>query len=282
MSNKTIAIPTPGARFATKLDNSHLSGNKPSKQLKTINPKKSGRNAHGRVTTRHQGGRQKRFLRQIDWKRDKFDIPAKVVSVEYDPNRTANIALLLYADGERRYIVAPFRLKVGEVLLSGNTASFKPGNALKIRKIPVGTTVHNIELRPGKGAQMARSAGSGVVIQGREENMVLVKLPSGEIRRILPNCMATIGQVSNPAWKTVKIGKAGRKRRMGIRPTVRGTAQHPGSHPHGGGEGRSGIGMPSPKSPWGKRTLGTKTRNKRKYSNKYIVQSRSSKRGSNN
>ena len=273
-----VPKPTPGARFATKLDLRHLSRVRPHKKLRQINPKSSGRNSAGRITTRHQGGRQKRYLRLIDWKRNKYDIPATVVSIEYDPNRTANIALLKYADGEMRYILAPEKLEVGQTILSGETAGFEPGNALPLRLIPVGTAVHNVELKPGKGGQLGRSAGSQILIQGREEKHILLKLPSGEIRRVSPNCYATIGQVSNPAWKTVKLGKAGRKRRLGIRPTVRGVAQHPDSHPHGGGEGRSPIGMPSPKSPWGKPTLGKKTRRKSKYSRKMIVKDRRAKR----
>lgn len=278
MSTQLKVSATPGARFMTKLDSSMITARKPYKGLKIINPKSSGRNVTGKVTMRHQGGRHKRFLRVIDWKRDKRDMKAVVLSIEYDPNRTANIALLQYADGEKRYMIAPEGLETGATIMNGEKALLRIGNALPLKKIPVGTTVHNLELRVGKGAQLARSAGCGLIIQGREEAYILVKLPSGEIRRISPECYATIGQVSNPAWKTVVLGKAGRKRHMGIRPSVRGVAQHPGSHPHGGGEGRSPIGMTAPKSPWGKKTLGNKTRNKSKYSNNLIVKDRRTKR----
>lgn len=220
---------------------------------------------------RHQGGRQKRFLRLIDWKRDKFNLPAQVIAVEYDPNRTADVALVQYADGERRYILRPEGLKVGDEIVSGDKAEVKTGNTLRLINIPVGTLVHNIELAPGKGGQIIRSAGTYATVAAYEDNFVHLKLPSGEVRKVLGKCLATVGQVGNLDWKNVKIGKAGRKRLMGIRPTVRGVAQHPASHPHGGGEGRSGVGMPSPKTPWGKPTMGKKTRKKNKYSNKYIV-----------
>jgi large subunit ribosomal protein L2 len=249
------------------------------KKLKRILKKHSGRNVSGRITTRHQGGRQKRFLRSLDFKRDKRDIPAKVVSIEYDPNRGADIAFLHYPDGEKRYILAPYELKVGDELIAGEKAEFKPGNALPLKKIPAGTIIHNLELTPGKGGQMVRGAGTGASIASKEGGYVVVKLPSGEQRMIKENCYATIGQVSRPERKTIKLGKAGRKRHMGVRPTVRGVAQHPGSHPHGGGEGRSGIGMPSPKSPWGKKTLGKRTRKRKKYSDKLIVKRRKKKNG---
>lgn len=274
MTIKKTSATTSGHRFATKLDTSDLSSFGRLKSLSRVNPKSAGRNANGRVTVRHRGRRQKRLLRKMDWLRKKTDMKAKVLSVEYDPNRTANIALLQYEDGWKVYVVAPVGLKVGDVVMAGRAAEIKPGNALPLGKIPVGTTVSNVELQPGRGAQLARAAGSGLIIQGREDAYVLVKLPSGEIRRLHPDCLAVVGQVSNPEWKLVKLGKAGRKRRMGIRPTVRGVAQHPGSHPHGGGEGRSGIGMPSPKSPWGWKTLGAKTRKKTKYSNNMIVKDR--------
>lgn len=245
-----------------------------SKKLLKILPKRSGRNNSGQVMVRHQGGRQKRFLREIDFVRNKHDIKARVVSIEYDPNRSTDIALLVYQDGEKRYILAPKELKVGDWLVSGEKAEVKMGNALPLRKIPVGMVVHNIELRPGKGGQLARGAGTGAVIQAKEAGFANLKLPSGEIRKVPLACFATIGQLSNPELKTEKIGKAGRKRWMGIKPTVRGVAQHPNSHPHGGGEGRSGIGMPSPKSPWGKKTLGKRTRKKGKYSDKLILKRR--------
>ena len=264
---------SPGQRFASYFDYSQVEG-KPEKSLIQILPKHSGRNASGKITTRHRGGRQKRFLRQIDFKRNKDDIPAKVVSLEYDPNRTANIALLVYQDGEKRYILAPEGLRIGSQVISGEKAEIKVGNALPLEKIPVGTMVHNVELVAGKGGQLIRSAGAGVTIANKESGYAVLKLPSGEQRKVPLACRATIGQVSNVELKMVKLGKAGRKRHLGIRPTVRGVVQHPGSHPHGGGEGRSGIGMPSPKSPWGKKTLGKKTRKRKKYSDKLIIKRR--------
>lgn len=245
-----------------------------SKKLLKILKKHSGRNESGKITVRHQGGREKRFLREIDFKRNKHDVPAKVENIEYDPNRTALVALLAYQDGEKRYILAPQGLKIGETVVSGEKAEVKIGNSLPLRKIPVGTVVHNIELVPGKGGQIARGAGGGAVIQGKEGEYAVLKLPSGEQRKVSLNCFATVGQVGNVEWKNIRVGKAGRKRHMGIRPTVRGVAQNPRSHPHGGGEGRSGIGMPSPKSPWGKPTLGKKTRKKKKYSDKLIIKRR--------
>lgn len=247
---------------------------KMSKKFLKILAKKSGRNASGKITVRHQGGREKRFLREIDFKRDKRDIPAKVVSIEYDPNRGANIALVTYADGEKRYILALQGLKVGDEIMAGEKAEIKVGHALPLLKIPVGTIIHNIELKPGKGGQIVRGAGTGAVLMGKEEKYALVQLPSGEQRKLQLNCYATIGQVGNANLKTRILGKAGRRRHLGIRPTVRGVAQHPAAHPHGGGEGRSGIGMPSPKSPWGKPTLGKRTRKKKKYSDKWIIKRR--------
>ncbi len=248
--------------------------NQPEKRLLRILKKRSGRDNTGQISVRHQGGRKKRFYRKIDFKRDKLNVPAKVVSIEYDPNRTANIALLQYADGEKRYILSPMGLKVGDSVIAGESVDLKPGNALPVKNIPIGTPVHNLELIPGKGGKLIRSAGDAAVIFAKEANFVQVKLPSGEIRRVANSAMATVGQVGREEWRTIQLGKAGRARRMGKRPAVRGTAQHPASHPHGGGEGRSGIGMKSPKSPWGKRTLGKKTRKKNKYSNKFIVQRR--------
>lgn len=244
------------------------------KKLYSILAKKSGRDARGTISVRHQGGREKRFLRKIDWKRNKFDIPARVLSIEYDPNRTANIALLVYQDGEKRYILAPEDLKIGDQVVSGKEAEIKMGNAVPLRKIPVGLPIHNIELRPGKGGQIVRSAGTAAQIIAKEKDWATIKMPSGEQRLIPVDCLATIGQVSKPLWKTINLGKAGRKRHMGIRPTVRGVAMNPHSHPHGGGEGRSGIGMSSPKSPWGKKTLGKKTRRPKKYSDRYIIKRR--------
>jgi len=243
------------------------------KRLTWTLPKKSGRNATGVVTTRHQGAREKRRYREIDWKRDKQDMPARVVAVEYDPNRTADLALVQYADGEKRYILAPETLRVGQKVMSGESAPLTVGSALPLKAIPVGTMIHCLELAIGRGAKLVRGAGGAAMIQGFEGPWALVKLPSGEIRRIGAGAYATIGQVGNPDWKNVNLGLAGRKRHMGIRPTVRGTAQNPRSHPHGGGEGRSGEGM-HPKTPWGKSARGNRTRNKSKYSHKMIVQRR--------
>ncbi len=243
-------------------------------KLKRILPKKSGRNAAGKVTVRHQGGRHKRFLREIDFKRNKHDIPAKVAAIEYDPNHNAQLALLFYADGEKRYILAPEGLKVGDKVLAGKNAEINLGNALPLRKIPEGSIIHNLELKPGKGGQIVRGAGTGAILMSKEKKYAVVKLPSGEQRKIELGCYATLGQVGNAEWKNRVLGKAGRTRHLGIRPTVRGVAQNPASHPHGGGEGRSGIGMPSPKSPWGKPTLGKKTRKRTKYSDKLILKGR--------
>lgn len=264
---------TPGMRFSTGLDFTVLTEDHPERSLVHILPKQSGRNSSGKVTTRHQGSREKRFYREIDWKRNKDEVAARVIAIEYDPNRTSNIALLQYADGEKRYILAPEGLKVGQNIMSGEAAPLTPGNSLPMKGIPVGTPIHNLEIVPGKGAQMARSAGSAAILVGFEESFALVKLPSGEVRRFLPTCRATIGQLGNTEWKNINLGKAGRKRHMGIRPTVRGTAQNPSSHPHGGGEGRSGEGM-HPKTPWGKPARGKRTRNKFKFSNKLIAQRR--------
>jgi large subunit ribosomal protein L2 len=244
-----------------------------SKKLKTLNPKSSGRNFSGKITVRHQGGREKRFLRHIDWKRN-LDISAKVASIEYDPNRTADIALLVYGNGVKDYILAPNNLKVGDVVIQGETAEIKVGNCLSLKNIPIGIEIHNLEITPGKGAQMVRSAGNFALVQSKEGDLVTVKLPSGETRLFKGDCKATIGSLTNAHHKEEIIGKAGRKRHMGIRPTVRGVAQDPRSHPHGGGEGRSGVGMKSPKSPWGKRTLGKRTRDRKKYSNKQIIKRR--------
>lgn len=244
------------------------------RSLTHILPKYSGRDMFGHVSTRHQGGRQKRYYRAIDWKREKDGVPATVVTIEYDPNRSANIALLTYKDGEKRYILAPQELKVGATVLSGARIDANVGNALKLKDMPVGTFVHNLEIKPGRGAQMVRSAGNSAVVLAKDGAVVQVKLPSGEVRAFSGEARATVGQVGNEEWKNRVIGKAGRSRHMGIRPAVRGVAQNPRSHPHGGGEGRSGIGMKSPKSPWGKRTLGKKTRKLRKYSDRYILERR--------
>lgn len=244
------------------------------RNLMMLLPKNSGRDNTGRVSVRHQGGRHKRLYRLLDWKRDKRTIPGRVVAIEYDPNRTAHIALIQYTDGERRYIVCPEGLAVGASISTADKTDIIVGNALRIEYIPIGTPIHNIELRPGMGAQIVRSAGSSATILSKEGGFAQVKLPSGEIRLIPFGCFATIGQVSNISWNATVIGKAGSTRHRGIRPTVRGVAQNPRSHPHGGGEGRSGIGMKSPKNPWGKKTLGKKTRNRKKASNKFIIKRR--------
>jgi large subunit ribosomal protein L2 len=250
-----------------------LNKNNPEKKLIKILKKHSGRNNQGKVTVRHQGGRQKRYYRMIDFKRDKHDIEATVLKIEYDPNRTVYVALVEYEDKERRYILAPERLKAGDKITAGEKVEIKTGNALPLRNIPIGVNVHNIELTPGKGGQIVRSAGSFAVLIGKDEKYAQIKLPSGEKRKILLDCYATIGQLTNIGHKFEKIGKAGRKILMGIRPTVRGTAQNPRSHPHGGGEGRSGEGM-APKTPWGKPARGKKTRKKNKWSDKLIIERR--------
>ncbi len=247
---------------------------KPIRRLRVISHKNSGRNNTGRVTVRHQGSGEKRYLRIIDFKRDKLDIAAKVAAIEYDPNRTANIALLNYIDGEKRYILCPDNLKIGDTIICSQNAEVKYGNAMPLSIIPIGLPIHNIELKIGKGAQLARSAGTAVIIQSKEGGFVNLLLPSGEIRKVHENCFATIGQVSNQDWKNISIGKAGRNRHRGIRPSVRGTAMAPNSHPHGGGEGRSGVGMKAPKSVYGKRVQGVITRTQKKHSNIYIISRR--------
>lgn len=249
----------------------------PEKSLLAPIANKSGRNSYGRITVRHRGGGNRQKYRIIDFKRDKDGVPAKVATIEYDPYRTANIALLHYADGEKRYILAPHGLKVGDNILSGAGADIKPGNTLPLDLIPVGTIIHNLELKPGKGGQLVRAAGNEAQLMGKENGYALVRLPSSEMRNILLRCKATIGQVGNLDHENIKIGKAGRKRWMGIRPTVRGVVMNPNDHPHGGGEGKSPVGMPSPVTPWGKPTLGYKTRKKNKQSNKFIVKRRNEK-----
>lgn len=243
------------------------------KRLLTIKKKNSGRDASGKVVVRHQGGQHKRYLRTVDFKRNKFNIVGRVESIEYDPNRTCDIALIQYADGDKRYILAPHGLKLKDKVVAGKGVDIKPGNALPLSEMPVGTIVHNIELTPGRGGQMARGAGTGAIISAKEGAYVHVKLPSGEVRKVQALGMATVGQLGNIDWKNEELGKAGRSRHMGRRPTVRGVAQNPRSHPHGGGEGRSGIGMTSPKTYAGRIAVG-RTRKKRKYSDKYIVQRR--------
>ena len=269
MGVKKFKPTSPGRRFATVSDFEEITKTEPEKSLTTALPRKSGRNAYGRITTRHMGGRHKRRYRIIDFKRNKDGIVAKVASIEYDPNRSARIALLHYADGEKRYIVAPLKLKVGDEVVSGTGADIKPGNALTLRAIPVGTVIHNVEMKPGKGAQLARSAGSSVQIMAKEGDYAQIKLPSGEARLIHQNCRATIGQVGNVEHEIISVGKAGRSRWLGKRPTVRGTVMNPVDHPHGGGEGKSSSGR-HPVTPWGKPTIGYRTR-KRKLSDKYIV-----------
>lgn len=268
---------SPGRRGMTGDLFEDITKSKPERSLITPKKKTGGRNAQGRITVRHRGGGHRRFLRKVDFKRDKHDIPAKVAAIEYDPNRSARLALLHYADGEKRYIIAPLELKVGDRVMSGPKAEIRPGNSLPLARIPLGTVIHNIEMKEGKGGQIARSAGTGVQLLGKEGAYAALRLPSGEIRRVRQTCYATIGEVGNPDHGNIKLGKAGRKRYLGIRPTVRGSAMSPRDHPHGGGEGRQGIGLPGPKSPWGKPTLGKKTR-RNKSTNKYIIRRRSKRR----
>ena len=267
---------TPGRRGMSTLTNEEITKSTPEKSLTVTLKKNSGRNNQGKITVRHQGGGVKRKYRIIDFKRDKKDITGVVASIEYDPNRTANIALINYLDGEKRYIIAPKDLKVGDKVVSGENTDIKVGNALPIMNIPVGTVIHNIELRPGKGAALARSAGTSAQILGREGKYVMIRLSSGEQRKVLGTCMATIGVVGNEDASLVKLGKAGRKRHMGIRPTVRGSVMNPNDHPHGGGEGRAPVGRKAPLTPWGKPALGYKTRNNKK-TDKFIVRRRNSK-----
>ena len=262
---------SPARRFMSVLSYEGLTKKEPERSLTTDLRHKAGRNNSGKITVRHQGGGARRKYRIIDFRRNKDNIPAKVAAIEYDPNRTCFIALLNYADGEKRYILAPLDLKVGDVVMSGAEADIKPGNCLPIANIPLGTLIHNIEIKPGRGGQMARSAGTAAQLMAKEGAYAQVRLPSGEVRKVLMNCRATIGTVGNTDHENVRIGKAGRKRHMGIRPTVRGVVMNPCDHPHGGGEGRSPVGMPAPMSPWGKPTQGVKTRKHRKYSDKMIV-----------
>ena len=277
MAIKHYKPTTPGRRGMTVMDYSELSKVAPEKSLLDVVKKNAGRNSYGRITVRHHGGGNRIKYRIIDFKRDKAGIPATVMTLEYDPNRSAFIALVKYEDGEKRYIIAPQDLKVGDTIVSGTGADIKPGNALKLSEIPVGTTIHNIELYPGKGAQLARSAGNMAQLMAKENGMALLRLPSGELRNVPADCMATIGIVSNPEHENVNLGKAGRKRHMGWRPTVRGSVMNPCDHPHGGGEGRAPVGRPSPVTPWGKPTMGYKTRDKHKASDKYIVKRRNVK-----
>ena len=268
---------TPGLRGMTVSTFEEITTNAPEKSLTVTLKKHSGRNNRGKITVRHRGGGYRPNYRIIDFKRNKDGIPGTVATIEYDPNRSANIALINYADGEKRYIIAPNKLKVGDVIVSGPDADIKIGNALPLANIPVGTIIHNIEMKPGKGGQMVRSAGNGAQLMAKEGNEAQVRLPSGEVRKVTLNCRATIGEVGNGEHANIQIGKAGRKRHMGIRPTVRGSVMNPNDHPHVGGEGKAGIGRVSPVTPWGKPALGYKTRKKTKASDKYIVKRRNDK-----
>ena len=274
MPLKNLRPITPGTRNAVRPSFEEITKKRPEKSLMTPLSKTGGRNNRGKITTRSRGGGARRMYRVIDFKRRKEGVPGRVVAIEYDPNRSTRIALIYYVDGEKSYILAPIGLEVGSFITSGPESEIKPGNALKLRNIPTGTVVHNIELTPERGGQMARSAGSSAQVLSREGEYVLIRLPSGEMRRVLLNCRATIGQLSNPDHKNESLGKAGRSRHLGRRPKVRGVAKNPVDHPHGGGEGRSPIGMPGPKSPTGKPTLGYKTRNKKKGSSKFITRAR--------
>jgi len=275
MAVKVYKPVTPSLRGMTGYTFDEITKSKPERSLIVVRKKMSGRNSYGRITVRHQGGGNRQYIRLVDYKRDKRDIPARVAAIEYDPNRTARLALLYYADGEKRYIVAPLGLKVGDSILTSSSAEIRPGNSLPIANIPVGTMIHNIELKVGKGGQLVRAAGTAAQLLAKEGDYAQVRLPSGEVRLVAQVCYATVGQVGNLDHSNVKLGKAGRKRHMGIRPTVRGTAMSPRDHPHGGGEGRQPTGMPGPKSPWGKPTRGYKTR-RNKTSDKFIVRRRNS------
>ena len=273
MAIKVYKPTTPGLRGMTGYGFEEITKSKPERSLIVVRKNHAGRNSYGKITVRHQGGGNRQFIRLVDFKREKRGIPAKVKAIEYDPNRTARLALLAYADGEKRYIVAPLGLQVGDTLMTGPQAEIRPGNSLPIANIPVGTMIHNIELQEGKGGQLVRSAGTAAQLLAKEGDYAQIRLPSGEVRLIRQVCYATVGQVGNLDHSNVKLGKAGRKRHMGVRPTVRGTAMSPRDHPHGGGEGRQPTGMAGPKSPWGKPTRGYKTRRNKK-SNQYIVRRR--------
>ena len=268
---------TASRRNMSVMDYSALTKKEPEKSLLDTKQKNAGRNSYGRITVRHRGGGNRKKYRIVDFKRQKNDTPATVLSIEYDPNRTAFIALIQYADGDKSYILAPEGLKVGDTVVSGAAADIKPGNALPLENIPVGTFVHNVELFPGKGAQLARAAGIMAQLMAKENGLALLRLPSGELRNVPISCMATVGQVSNIDHENMKIGKAGRKRHMGWRPTVRGSVMNPNDHPHGGGEGRAPIGRPGPVTPWGKPTLGYKTRSHHNHSDRFIVKRRNGK-----
>ncbi len=277
MAIKTYKPVTPGRRGMTVIDYSGLSKVAPERSLLETLKKHSGRNSYGRITVRHKGGGNRRKYRVIDFKRNKLDMPAEVKTIEYDPNRSAFIALVQYEDGERRYILAPEKLSVGDKVVSGASADIKPGNTLPLANIPVGTVIHNVELHPGKGAQLVRSAGNMAQLMAKENGMALLRLPSGELRNVAENCTATIGVVSNAEHANVNYGKAGRIRHMGIRPTVRGSVMNPNDHPHGGGEGKSPVGRPGPVTPWGKPALGYKTRKTNNRTDKFIVKRRNAK-----
>ncbi len=277
MATKNYKPTTPGRRGMSVIDYSVLSKVAPEKSLLAPKSKNAGRNSYGRITIRHRGGGNRQKYRIIDFKRNKLDVAGTVMTLEYDPNRSAHIALVQYADGEKRYIIAPVGLKVGDTVTAGAAADIKPGNALPLNSIPTGTFIHNVELYPGKGAQLARSAGVMAQLMGKENGLAMVRLPSGEMRNVPLNCMATIGQVGNVEHSNVQIGKAGRKRHMGWRPTVRGSVMNPNDHPHGGGEGKSPVGRPGPVTPWGKPALGYKTRKTHNRSDKFIVKRRNSK-----
>jgi large subunit ribosomal protein L2 len=277
MAVKTYKPTSPGRRGMSGATFEEITKDKPERSLVVIKRGKGGRNVSGRITVRHQGGGSRRFIRIVDFKRDKRGIPARVASIEYDPNRSARLALLNYADGEKRYILAPNGLKVGDSVMAGSEAEIRPGNSLPLSSIPLGTLVHNIEMQQGKGGQMVRSAGTAAQVLGKEGTYASLRLPSGEVRRVMQACYATIGEVGNADHSNIKLGKAGRKRHLGVRPTVRGTAMSPRDHPHGGGEGRQPTGMPGPKSPWGQPTRGYRTR-RNTQSDKYIVRRRAKKR----
>lgn len=274
MAIKSYKPTTPSRRNMTSNAFVEITTDKPEKSLLVAKNRTGGRNAQGKITVRHRGGGAKRKYRIIDFKRNKDGIPARVATIEYDPNRSAFIALVVYADGEKRYILAPLGVKVGDVLVSGKDADIKPGNTLPLQNIPVGTFIHNIELAAGKGGQMVRSAGTSAQLMAKEGNYATLRLPSGEMRYVRIECRATIGTVSNTTHEIIKIGKAGRKRHMGIRPTVRGSVMNPVDHPHGGGEGKAPIGRPAPVTPWGKPALGYKTRKNKKYSDRLIIKGR--------
>lgn len=277
MPVKKFKPTSPGRRGMSGHTFEEVTRSKPEPALLVPKKKRGGRNNQGRITVRHQGGGHRRQIRVLDFKRNKFDIPAKVASIEYDPNRSARIALLHYADGEKRYIVAPLGLTAGDTVISGQNAEIRPGNSLPLANIPLGTMIHNIELKEGRGGQLVRAAGASAQLLGKEGAYAALRLPSGEVRRVRQSCYATVGEVGNPDHSNIKLGKAGRKRHKGIRPTVRGSAMSPRDHPHGGGEGRQPIGLPGPKSPWGKPTLGKKTR-RNKQTEKYIIRHRSKRR----